>query len=73
MQSTPLIEWQTGGDKPMLVIQGADDKVAVPENAELLKRNWPDRVKVEVVENAGHAVLIERPRQVAEIIKKYLS
>jgi pimeloyl-ACP methyl ester carboxylesterase len=73
LQSTPPIEWQPGGDKPMLVIQGAYDKVAVPENAEILRRNWPDRVKVEIVENAGHAVLIERPREVAEIIKKYLS
>ena len=73
LQSTHPIEWQPGGDKPMLVIQGAYDKVAVPENAEILRRIWPDRVKVEIVENAGHAVLIERPREVAEIIKKYLS
>lgn len=73
LQSTPPNEWQTGGDKQMLVIQGADDMVAVPENAEVLRQNWPERVKVEIVENAGHAVLNERPRQVAEIIKKHLS
>ena len=72
LKSTPPDDWQAGGDKHILVIQGADDVIAVPENAEALRRSWPDRVVVEIVENAGHAVLNERPRQVADIIKNYL-
>lgn len=63
---------QAGGRAEMLVVQGAQDIFAVPENAELLRARYPDRVTVRIVEHAGHAVLNERPDEVAGLIVEYL-
>ena len=46
LQSTPPDDWQADGDKQILVIQGADDAVAVPEHAEALRTSWPSLLVV---------------------------
>src|SRR5665213_2552262 len=59
--ATPGEAWQGAGEAPMLIIQAADDRVAPPANAEVLKAAHPDRVSVVVLPHAGHAMLPEQP------------
>lgn len=72
-QATPLIEWCNGGQAPMLVIQGVDDIMAVPENGQILKRDNKDRVKLVNIDKAGHLMIYEQPNQVANEILSFLS
>ena len=69
---TPLKEWWAGGSVPMLVLQGTEDVVAVPENAKRLAAEFPNRVMLVEIPNAGHALLPEQPEQVGKAILSYL-
>jgi pimeloyl-ACP methyl ester carboxylesterase len=48
------------------------DVLAPPENAEILRREGGERVRVAYIERAGHALLPEQPRLLAETILSYL-
>jgi pimeloyl-ACP methyl ester carboxylesterase len=50
--STPLDEWWSGGEVPVLVIQGKEDRCALPENGHLLKQEFGDRITVIDIDNA---------------------
>jgi pimeloyl-ACP methyl ester carboxylesterase len=69
---TPLKEWWAGGSVPMLVLQGTEDVVAVPENAKRLAAEFPDRVTLVEIPHAGHALLPEQPEQIAKAVLAYL-
>jgi pimeloyl-ACP methyl ester carboxylesterase len=69
---TPLKQWWAGGSVPMLVLQGTEDVVAVPENAKRLAAEFPDRVVLVEIPHAGHALLPEQPEQVRKAILSYL-
>jgi pimeloyl-ACP methyl ester carboxylesterase len=56
----------------MLVIQGTEDVVAVPENARRLASEFPDRVTLVEILHAGHALLPEQPEQVEKAILAFL-
>jgi pimeloyl-ACP methyl ester carboxylesterase len=72
-QATPIMEWWNGGHAPMLVIQGLDDLVTLPENGEILKRDNGDRVTLINIENAAHSMVHEKPKRVAEEILSFYS
>lgn len=69
---TPLKDWWTGGLAPMLVLQGTDDVIVLPENAKRLAAEFPDRVTLVEIAHAGHAMLPEQPDAVAKAILAYL-
>ena len=69
---TPLKEWWAGGSTPILVLQGTEDVVTVPENAKKLASEFPERVTVVEIPNAGHAMLPEQPERIAAAILAYL-
>jgi len=69
---TPLREWWAGGSAPILILQGVDDVIAVPENARRLAAEFPKRVTVIEIPQAGHALLPEQPEQIANAILAYL-
>src|SRR6202171_4671933 len=69
---TPLKEWWAGGSVPMLVLQGTEDVIAVPENANRLATEFPDRVTLVAIPRAGHALLPEQPEQIEKAILAYL-
>jgi pimeloyl-ACP methyl ester carboxylesterase len=69
---TPLKEWWSGGSALTLIIQGTQDVVALPENARRLAAEFPERVTVVEIPNAGHALLPEQPEQVEKAILAYL-
>jgi pimeloyl-ACP methyl ester carboxylesterase len=70
--ATPNGEWLDGGHAPILIVQAANDRVAAPANAEALKRAHPDRVTVVTIPDAGHAMLPEQPKLIADIVIGYL-
>jgi pimeloyl-ACP methyl ester carboxylesterase len=65
--------WVSGGDAPMLIIQGADDVAAPVANGVYMEKQYPDRVTLVVVPEAGHAMLAEKPEFIADLIKSYLA
>jgi len=70
--STPLDDWWSGGEGPVLVIQGKEDRCALPENGYALKAEFGDRVTVVDIDNAAHALLPEQPELIAETVINYL-
>lgn len=72
-QVTQLVDWWAGGDAPMLIIQGLDDRIAPPGNGRDLQAKFGGRVKLIEVKNAGHALLDEWPDIVADSIISYLN
>ena len=69
--ATALADWWDAGGRPTLVVQGRDDVIAPPENGRLLVRTRPDVELVEI-DGAGHALLPERPDEVAEAVCRFL-
>lgn len=67
-----LAQWWLGGIAPMLIVQGAQDRAAPPENGRLLKseRRAPTE-HVEIV-GAGHALLPEQPDAIAAQVVRFL-
>ncbi len=72
-QATPIKEWWNGGEAPMLIIQGSDDRIAPPENGQILKREFGERVKLINIEKAGHYMHAEQPKPIAKVIISFLS
>ncbi|MDP6978019.1 MAG: alpha/beta hydrolase [Myxococcota bacterium] len=71
MAQTPLAEWTAGGRAPILVLEPAEDAAAAG-GGELLREAHPERVRVVMVEGAGHALLPERPEFVAREVIRFL-
>jgi pimeloyl-ACP methyl ester carboxylesterase len=71
MSNTPLHEWVDGGAARILVLEPAEDAVAAGAGA-MLREKHADRVRVIMIEGAGHALLPERPKVVAREVIAYL-
>jgi pimeloyl-ACP methyl ester carboxylesterase len=69
---TPAGQWTGAGSASILVVQAADDAVAPPANADALRKAAPDRVKVVVLPDAGHAMLPEQPLALGTLLLEYL-
>jgi pimeloyl-ACP methyl ester carboxylesterase len=70
--ATPVSEWWTAGSAPLLVVQGDQDRIAPPANADLLKADVGARAQVFHIDGAGHALLPEQPQKLADIVIGYL-
>ena len=65
-------EWWGAGKARRLVVVGLQDVVAPPENGRLIKDEFGDRVTPQEIDGAGHAMLLERPRQAAVAVVNFL-
>jgi pimeloyl-ACP methyl ester carboxylesterase len=70
--ATIMDAWWAGGNAKMLVVQGLQDTVAVPENGRLLKAEAGSRIELIEIDGAGHALLPERPDEVATHVLDFL-
>lgn len=70
--ATQLMSWWSGGSKPMLVIQGLKDQAAPPANGQALQKAFRDRVQVVNLPGAGHAMILEHPETVANVIADWI-
>ena len=71
-QATNAAEWVAAGTAPMLLLQGAEDIIAPPENARRFKQQYGARVTLVEISNAAHAMLPEQPQAIAEAIVDFL-
>lgn len=70
--STPVEEWWEAGGADVLVVQPADDRIALPANAEDLVERLGDRSSLVTIPGAGHALLPEQPAAVAVALLTWL-
>ncbi len=70
--ATDIADWWTAGRAAVLIIQGAADVAAPPENGHLLKEEIGDRAELRDLPGVGHSVAIEAPDAVAAAISDYL-
>lgn len=56
---------------PTLVICGADDGMVPPENSRQISAGIPG-AKLELIPECGHLPMLEKPDQVAELVRKFL-
>ena len=70
--ATDIGDWWTAGRAAVLIIQGAADVAAPPENGHLLKEEIGDRAELRDLPGVGHSVAIEAPDAVAAAITDYL-
>lgn len=68
---TPYAEWGGGGNAPILVLEPGHDAVAAGAGVALANR-YPDRVNVEIIEDAGHALLPEQPDRISGAVLAFL-
>jgi pimeloyl-ACP methyl ester carboxylesterase len=71
LAATDPSSFRDGGTADMLVIQGADDRIAPPENGQRLEERLGDRVELVTIPNAGHAMLPEQPVRIADLLVQY--
>ena len=71
-QRVPRDEWWTGGNAPLLVIQGLDDIVAPPANGHALRDQLGERVQFVDIPRAGHFVIVEQPDPVAAAVNDFI-
>lgn len=72
LAAVPVDAWWTGGNAPLLVLQGAEDAAAPPANAAQLAHDCGDRLTLLTLEGAGHALLPEQPAAIAAAIIAWL-
>ena len=67
-------DWWGAGEKPMLVIAAMNDTIAPPQDTiDLLEREFSDRVSAVRIADAGHALLPEKPKEIAAAILDWLN
>jgi len=71
--ATPLEDFWTAGQVPVLIVQGLADVAAPPENGRGLKRLIGDRAVLIELDGVGHSVPIEAPEEVARVLIAELS
>ncbi|MCB1017566.1 MAG: alpha/beta fold hydrolase [Acidimicrobiales bacterium] len=70
--STPVDEWWAAGGADVLVVQPAEDRIAVAANADQLVEALGDRATRVTIPRAGHALLPEQPAAVAVALLTWL-
>ena len=68
LRQVPAAQWAAGGGVPMHIVQPERDAVAPVSNAEALRQQWPDRVTISTLPDAGHAMLPEQPDRLAALV-----
>jgi len=72
-RASPVERWWSAGRAPMLVVQGVQDAVAPPENGRALAAEFGARVILHEIDGAGHAMLPERPEEIAARVLEFLA
>ena len=75
VKATPLSSWRSGGGvAPILVIQASMDRIAPAElTSTKLLADYPERVTVVTINQAGHALLPEQPKALEHSIIHFLN
>lgn len=71
-RNQPIDHWWGAGQADVLVVQPADDVLAVPENSRRVVADLGDRASFATIERAGHALLPEQPDAIADTLLTWL-
>jgi pimeloyl-ACP methyl ester carboxylesterase len=72
-ESTPLdVWWAPTGETEYLILQGAEDQIAPPENGEDLKQELGDRATLVNVPGAAHLLPLEQPETAASHVISFI-
>lgn len=64
--------WWFANESPILIVQGLQDRTAPPANGRLLVDEREAPTSLIEIDGAGHALLPERPDEVAEAVVRFL-
>lgn len=70
--AVPQDDWWRAGGVPMLDLVAAQDALVPPDRRYELRDELGAQVTVEIVEGAGHALVPERPDEVAAALRRFL-
>lgn len=70
---TPVTTWWEAGRADVLVVQPADDVIAVPANGKHIVESLGARARMVTIANAGHALLPEQPAATADAVLAWLA
>lgn len=70
--ATPVDDFFACGSAPILDLQAAQDTVAPRHLSQFLKQCLGERVTIEVIDNAGHALVPEQPEQVCRALAAWV-
>lgn len=73
VQHTPRDDWWPANVDRVLVVQGLQDAVAPVENGRRYRAESAPHAQLIEINNAGHAMLPEQPRAIAEAVLAFLS
>lgn len=72
-ESTPLATWWAPpGKTKYLILQGAEDQIAPPENGEILEKELGDRATLVNVPGAAHLLPLEQPQTPASHMVRFI-
>jgi pimeloyl-ACP methyl ester carboxylesterase len=72
-EATPLATWWAPpGKTKYLILQGADDQIAPPENGEILKKDLGSRASLVSVPGAAHFLPVEQPDLTAKHVLSFI-
>lgn len=71
-EATPLEEYYSGGDKPVLDIHAQEDAVSAASDAQKFKNLFGERVTVAMIPHAGHALVVEQPKLIGEAMVEWV-
>jgi len=72
-QAVPREEWWAGGNSPMLIVQGLEDRTAPAGNGRQMKQTYGDRITLVEIQHAGHLMAFEKPQETARAILEFLA
>lgn len=70
--ATPRQDWWAADPKPMLIIQGLEDRFSPPANGYNTRDEFGDRVRVVDLPDAGHGLVVEQPESIAAAIDDWV-
>jgi pimeloyl-ACP methyl ester carboxylesterase len=71
IKATPYSQWEVGGNAPMLVIVGLQDRMAVPENGLIIATERPNTSLIGLA-NCGHNMIDEQPEELRRVITDFV-
>jgi pimeloyl-ACP methyl ester carboxylesterase len=71
-RAVPREHWWAGGDSPLLIVQGLEDRTAPPANGRQMQQTYGDRVTLVEISDAGHLMGYEKPEETARAIVEFL-
>ncbi|MFC7751782.1 alpha/beta fold hydrolase [Tsukamurella soli] len=70
--ATAVSLYEGGGTAPLLIVQGGQDAIAPPAGSLALQKKIGDRASRTVIDGAGHCMVAEQPRRLAEATAEFL-